>query len=196
MLIQLHGDVLSFNIGAMQSFFRASRILLSPKFYYTCVLTKASLGVRRSERAIQTEEIVELRIGVARRKVLYETRRRARGWERSWGSSWGVRREHEKDGWGYTWDRAPVKRGKRSFGFVKGLELDSARKLFRRIIARYAGAKRSAGGKCEGQVLIGYIVGEAGDVKERFMQVGVRLGFDRFVGIIGRGVVVRCHGSG
>ena len=102
MLIQLHGDVLSFNIRTMQSFFRALRILLSPKFYYTRVLTEASLGVCRSERAIRTEEIVELRIGVDQRKVFYETWRRARGWERSWGSSWGVWREHEEDGRGYT----------------------------------------------------------------------------------------------
>ena len=45
MLIQLHGDVLSFDIGAMQGFFRALCIFFSPKFYYTRVLTEASLGV-------------------------------------------------------------------------------------------------------------------------------------------------------
>lgn len=100
MLIQLYGDVLSFDFGAVQGLFCASCIFLSPKFYYTRVLTEASLGVRRSERAIRTEEIMELRIGVAQWKVLYETRRRARGWKRSWGSSWGVWRQHEKDGRG------------------------------------------------------------------------------------------------
>jgi hypothetical protein len=79
--------------------------------------------------------------------------------------------------------------------FVKGLELDSARKQLRRAIARYMGAKRCTGGKCEGQVLIGYMMGEAGDVEESFMQVGMGLGFGRFVGFIGWRVVVRCHDS-
>ena len=45
MLIQLHGDILSFDVGAVQGFFSASCIFLSPKFYYTRVLTEASLGV-------------------------------------------------------------------------------------------------------------------------------------------------------
>ena len=60
MLIQLHGDVLSFDISTVQGLFRASCIFLSPKFYYTRVLTEASLGVCRSERAKRAEEIVEL----------------------------------------------------------------------------------------------------------------------------------------
>jgi hypothetical protein len=46
MLIQLYGDVLSFDFGAVQGLFCASCIFLSPKFYYTRVLTEASLGVR------------------------------------------------------------------------------------------------------------------------------------------------------
>ena len=46
MLIQLYGDVLPFNLGAVQGLFRASRIFLSPKFHYTCVFTEAGLGVR------------------------------------------------------------------------------------------------------------------------------------------------------
>jgi hypothetical protein len=100
MLIQLYGDVLSFNLGAVQGLFRASCIFFSPKFYYTRVHAEAGLGVRRSERAEWAEEIVELRIGIALRKMLYEARRRARRWEGSVGSSWGIWRKHEKDGWG------------------------------------------------------------------------------------------------
>jgi hypothetical protein len=77
--------------------------------------------------------------------------------------------------------------------FVKHPELNDARKRVRCAIARYPGAKRCTGGKCEGQVLIGYKVGETGDVEERLMQVGVRLG--RFVRIIGRRGVLICHDS-
>jgi hypothetical protein len=58
MLIQLHGDILSFDLSAMQCLFRASRILLSPKFHYTGVSTESGLGVRRSECPKRTEEIV------------------------------------------------------------------------------------------------------------------------------------------
>jgi hypothetical protein len=46
MLIQLYGDVLSFNLGAVQGLFRASCIFLSPKFYYTRFHTETGLGVR------------------------------------------------------------------------------------------------------------------------------------------------------
>jgi hypothetical protein len=99
----------------MQSLFRTLCIFFSPKLYHTRVLTKAGLGVRRGECAIQTEEIVELGIGVALRKMLYKTRRRARGRKRGVGSSWGIWREYEKDGRDGTRDRAPVKRGKRPF---------------------------------------------------------------------------------
>jgi hypothetical protein len=42
----LYGDVLSFDVGAVQSLFRASCIFLSPKFHYTRVFTEAGLGVR------------------------------------------------------------------------------------------------------------------------------------------------------
>ena len=99
MLIQLYGDILSFNLSTVQSLFRASCVFLSPKLYYTRVLTEASLGVRGSERAVRSEEIVELRISVTWWKMLHEARRRARRWKGSVGSSRGVWRKHEKDGW-------------------------------------------------------------------------------------------------
>jgi hypothetical protein len=82
----------------------------------------------------------------------------------------------------------------RGHTFVKGLEFDGARKWLRRTIAHYAWTKRCTGGKCGGQILIRDKVGEGGDVEERFMQVRVRLWFGRFVGIIGRRGVGRCHG--
>jgi hypothetical protein len=63
LLIHLHGDVLSFNLCTMQSLLRASRVFLSPKLYYSRTVTEASLGTRRGERAIGTEEIVKLGIG-------------------------------------------------------------------------------------------------------------------------------------
>jgi len=96
----LYGDVLSFNVGAVQSLFRASCIFLSPKFHYARVLTEAGLGVRRGECTIRTEEFVEFGIGIALWKMLYETRRRVRRRKRSVGSSWGVWREYEKNGRG------------------------------------------------------------------------------------------------
>ena len=45
MLIQLYGDILSSDLGTVHGLFRASCIFLSPKFYYTRVLTEASLSV-------------------------------------------------------------------------------------------------------------------------------------------------------
>jgi hypothetical protein len=46
MLIQLDGDVPSFDFGAVQSLFRTTGIFLSPKFNYPRVFTETSLGVR------------------------------------------------------------------------------------------------------------------------------------------------------
>jgi len=97
MLIQLHGDVLSFNLGAVQSLFGASRVFLSPEFYHAGVFTESGLRVGRSERAKRTEEIVELRIVVSWRKVLYEARRRARRWKGRVRGGRGIGREYEKD---------------------------------------------------------------------------------------------------
>jgi len=95
----LDGNILTFDLGAMQSLFPTARIFFSPKFYQTRVLTKASLGTNRSKRPKWTEKIKELKVGVIRRKVLHETWRRAWGWKGRGGCGWGIRREHKNDGW-------------------------------------------------------------------------------------------------
>ena len=73
-LIQLNGDVLPFNLSTMQSLFSVPCILFPPELDQAGVLSGRCGSTHRSERAIRSEQIVQLRVGEPGRKLFHKTR--------------------------------------------------------------------------------------------------------------------------
>src|SRR6266508_1262948 len=71
-IVDLHRNVRSINISAMQCLLSDLCIVLAPKFHHAYIATKLRLSTGRCEGTVRAKEIIKLAICKSLRKLLHE----------------------------------------------------------------------------------------------------------------------------